>query len=343
MAWNAKTPEPSQTSPTRTSYTLEDKFAGLDVEENTGTFTRTEDLPGPWAAASTPPPKLQPPMPNRRNGPALPPLVTNFGSPGQKAGPASASASVPWIGQHHASVPRDPTHVSPIARKGFTAAPGPQADVWSSQKDLLMGGVPARTSSMHPHPGYLQNNPHAQAAAFLQQQQAQLQHLQQAMRNGAASPAYGLPPPPPPQPPSWSMYHPGPPSAGPGYGPPAPTQPTQQAGMSPVDVVAFAQSKGFNPPPHLVDLQPPNARFFVIKVRRALRSMQGVYVDTGAQSYTEEDVHKSIKYSIWTSTALGNKRLDKAFRENAELGKIFLFFSVNSSCVLRPLFLFFWR
>ena len=59
-------------------------------------------------------------------------------------------------------------------------------------------------------------------------------------------------------------------------------------------------------------LMPSQARFFVIK------------------SYTEEDVHKSLKYEIWSSTDPGNKRLDKAFRENMGRGPIYLFFSVNT-------------
>ncbi|KAI9615994.1 hypothetical protein H4Q26_011246 [Puccinia striiformis f. sp. tritici PST-130] len=50
------------------------------------------------------------------------------------------------------------------------------------------------------------------------------------------------------------------------------------------------------------DTSPPSARFFVIK------------------SYTEEDVHKSLKYEIWASTDLGNKRLDRAFHESHESG-----------------------
>jgi len=70
----------------------------------------------------------------------------------------------------------------------------------------------------------------------------------------------------------------------------------------------------------LHDINPPNfpcnpkfAKFFVIK------------------SYSEDDVHKSIKYGIWTSTETGNKRLDKAYRDCASKGPIYLFFSVNSS------------
>lgn len=55
-------------------------------------------------------------------------------------------------------------------------------------------------------------------------------------------------------------------------------------------------------------------RFFVIK------------------SYSEDDIHRSIKYEIWCSTEHGNKRLDQAFHEREkENGVVYLFFSVNSS------------
>ncbi|KAJ6816646.1 uncharacterized protein M6B38_273680 [Iris pallida] len=60
-----------------------------------------------------------------------------------------------------------------------------------------------------------------------------------------------------------------------------------------------------------------NAKFFVIK------------------SYSEDDVHKSIKYNVWSSTSSGNKRLDIAYEEaqNEKPRKcpLFLFFSVNAS------------
>ncbi|XP_043070289.1 YTH domain-containing family protein [Drosophila grimshawi] len=57
-----------------------------------------------------------------------------------------------------------------------------------------------------------------------------------------------------------------------------------------------------------------SARFFVIK------------------SYSEDDIHRSIKYEIWCSTDHGNKRLDDAFKErHKEGGNVLLFFSVNSS------------
>ncbi|KAG2704230.1 hypothetical protein I3760_06G175200 [Carya illinoinensis] len=63
-----------------------------------------------------------------------------------------------------------------------------------------------------------------------------------------------------------------------------------------------------------------NAKFYIIK------------------SYSEDDVHKSIKYDVWSSTPNGNKKLDAAFRdaeakatEKSSRCPIFLFFSVNGS------------
>lgn len=61
------------------------------------------------------------------------------------------------------------------------------------------------------------------------------------------------------------------------------------------------------------DLNLRNAKFFIIK------------------SYSEDDIHRSIKYSIWCSTEHGNKRLDNAFRQQEDKGPIYLFFSVNRS------------
>lgn len=53
------------------------------------------------------------------------------------------------------------------------------------------------------------------------------------------------------------------------------------------------------------------------------------------KSYSEDDIHKSIKYNVWASTPNGNKRLDAAYQEAqkrmAEKGSkcpVFLFFSV---------------
>ncbi|XP_039137180.1 YTH domain-containing protein ECT4-like isoform X1 [Dioscorea cayenensis subsp. rotundata] len=58
------------------------------------------------------------------------------------------------------------------------------------------------------------------------------------------------------------------------------------------------------------------AKFFIIK------------------SYSEDDIHKSIKYSVWASTPNGNKKLDSAYQEAQSLADgcpVFLFFSVNTS------------
>merc|ERR1719510_384373 len=65
--------------------------------------------------------------------------------------------------------------------------------------------------------------------------------------------------------------------------------------------------------PKSFDLNPKNARYFVIK------------------SFSEDDIHRSIKYEIWCSTEHGNKRLDAAFRERNSKGPIYLLFSVNGS------------
>uniref|UniRef100_A0A1J3EST0 YTH domain-containing family protein n=1 Tax=Noccaea caerulescens TaxID=107243 RepID=A0A1J3EST0_NOCCA len=56
------------------------------------------------------------------------------------------------------------------------------------------------------------------------------------------------------------------------------------------------------------------------------------------KSYSEDDIHKSIKYNVWSSTLNGNKKLDNAYQESKKKvseksGKcpVFLFFSVNAS------------
>ncbi|KAK1262843.1 hypothetical protein QJS04_geneDACA009467 [Acorus gramineus] len=52
------------------------------------------------------------------------------------------------------------------------------------------------------------------------------------------------------------------------------------------------------------------------------------------KSYSEDDVHKSVKYNVWASTQVGNKKLDVAYKEAQEKPggcPVFLFFSVNTS------------
>lgn len=68
-----------------------------------------------------------------------------------------------------------------------------------------------------------------------------------------------------------------------------------------------------------------DAKFFIIK------------------SYSEDDVHKSIKYNVWASTQNGNKKLDAAYQEAQQMGAgacpVFLFFSVS---IYTQFFLIFW-
>ena len=59
-----------------------------------------------------------------------------------------------------------------------------------------------------------------------------------------------------------------------------------------------------------------STRFFVVK------------------SYSEDDVHKALKYRCWSSTVGGNRKLDAAFRAccaQSPPGRLLIFFSVNSS------------
>ncbi|KAJ4886222.1 evolutionarily conserved C-terminal region 1 [Raphanus sativus] len=55
------------------------------------------------------------------------------------------------------------------------------------------------------------------------------------------------------------------------------------------------------------------AKFFVIK------------------SYSEDDVHNSIKYGVWSSTPTGNKKLNAAYQESSPDCPVYLLFSVNAS------------
>ena len=64
----------------------------------------------------------------------------------------------------------------------------------------------------------------------------------------------------------------------------------------------------------LIDSINSNCKFFVIK------------------SFSEEDVHKSIKYNVWSSSKDGNLTLSNAFRITEEnKGNVYLFFSCNGS------------
>ncbi|CAK7339786.1 unnamed protein product [Dovyalis caffra] len=70
----------------------------------------------------------------------------------------------------------------------------------------------------------------------------------------------------------------------------------------------------YNQPDFVIEYN--DAKFFIIK------------------SYSEDNVHKSIKYGVWASTPNGNRKLDAAYREAKEKQDpcpVFLLFSVNAS------------
>ncbi|KAJ3021999.1 hypothetical protein HKX48_007278 [Thoreauomyces humboldtii] len=83
-----------------------------------------------------------------------------------------------------------------------------------------------------------------------------------------------------------------------------PDPPVQRA------IAEFVASRNINPLPRHFDSRPDNARYFVIKSNSAV------------------NIHAAIRYGLWSSTELGNRRLDNAYATGAP---IFLFFSVTSS------------
>ncbi|CAB3386703.1 Hypothetical predicted protein [Cloeon dipterum] len=115
----------------------------------------------------------------------------------------------------------------------------------------------------------------------------------------------------PPQPDFCSMAQPPPPLPQLQSQIPSPLAPSVPAPSHPI-LDELREKNNYNPTDY--DLSAKGARFFVIK------------------SYSEDDIHRSIKYEIWCSTEHGNKRLDAAFREReAAKGSVLLFFSVNGS------------
>lgn len=103
-----------------------------------------------------------------------------------------------------------------------------------------------------------------------------------------------------------------------GSGPAGPLQQSQPVAL-PADSLANPVRLDFNPVQY--ELSPPSStRFLVIK------------------SFTEDDVHRSIRHGIWASTDKGNQRLDRVYKEchqeasgRNEEPKVLLFFSVNGS------------
>ncbi|XP_026484438.1 YTH domain-containing family protein 3 isoform X1 [Vanessa tameamea] len=134
----------------------------------------------------------------------------------------------------------------------------------------------------------------------------------------AAAPMQRGPPPQHQPPQAWAHAPRAPPPHQPRPSHPVPPLPAQTVVSAPAPATAhpvleeLRVKNEYNPKEF--DLSAPLTRFFVIK------------------SYSEDDIHRSIKYEIWCSTEHGNKRLDAAFRDRErEGGAVFLFFSVNGS------------
>ena len=75
---------------------------------------------------------------------------------------------------------------------------------------------------------------------------------------------------------------------------------------------------------HLLDINTRNA-----SLSKILNSKSKFFV---IKSFSEEDVHKSIKYGVWSSSKNGNLTLNNGFNITKEKnGNVYLFFSCNGS------------
>ena len=75
---------------------------------------------------------------------------------------------------------------------------------------------------------------------------------------------------------------------------------------------------------HLIDINQKNQ-----KIVESINSNSKFFV---IKSFSEEDVHKCIKYNVWSSSKDGNLTLSNAFRITEEKkGEVYLFYSCNGS------------
>ena len=84
------------------------------------------------------------------------------------------------------------------------------------------------------------------------------------------------------------------------------------------------------------DLSATNGSHAAVKNQYNLADFAETYSEAKffiIKSYSEDDVHKSIKYNVWASTPNGNKKLDAAYQEAKEKSSetpVFLLFSVSN-------------
>ncbi|CAG9318904.1 unnamed protein product [Blepharisma stoltei] len=90
--------------------------------------------------------------------------------------------------------------------------------------------------------------------------------------------------------------------------------PLQALDVSDIPPITSQELQQLNPQDFECNLM--NARFFIMK------------------SQCEDDVHKSVKYGIWTSSYENNNKMNHVFREANGMMPIYLFFSVINSGML---------
>jgi hypothetical protein len=191
-------------------------------------------------------------------------------------------------------------HLPPVQTIASTAASMDAIGTWEAKNGSAVKTPPAAHSHSHSQHHQSHHQPPPPPS----------QRPERPAPPSSQQPAHHQPPPPQQQ--SWARSQPPLPTpsaraggdGGAGVGPPAlPAHPVLDK---------LRVENNYNPKEF--DLNPRNARFFIIK------------------SYSEDDIHRSIKYSIWCSTEHGNKRLDTAFKQHEKTGgQIFLLFSVNGS------------
>ncbi|KAH9852680.1 YT521-B-like domain-containing protein [Lenzites betulinus] len=277
----------------------------LEINQQYGNVPQGQSAHPPRFNPSHPPPVQAPGLRSGNGGGPTSrklQLVTDLDSRNNQGSVQSASAYVPPIG-HGLSQAGQPLNrddqqqqqqSQPHHRdRAFTASGGTP---WDNKERLLVGRASNPSLQQLYQQGKLAGDGNGQGIPSVPSIPSQYLNQGQAPRMGTAAPGNNV------------------------GGQPGPKQNQGQGGpngsnesyiASPIDVPTLIATKGYNPVEF--DTRPGFARFFVIK------------------SYTEDDVHKSLKYEIWSSTDPGNKRLDKAFKETAGRGPIYLFFSVNAS------------
>ncbi|XP_050306982.1 YTH domain-containing family protein 3-like isoform X2 [Anthonomus grandis grandis] len=297
----------TQAMPDNSLKGVEHAMQNLDLKSSSDSKDLSQQKKATWASIASQPAKPQLPMPSqglKKKGPGMPPGPIVPGKHNIDIGTWETNKStppqIPLAMVPSAPLPLPPQQQpKPVPPPVTGILPPPQAPAG-----------PVRAAWTGPPPQQPQPAPQPR-------QPAQAPRGPQLPMQGppAAAPAFQQPPPmmpahlPPPQvpPPNTHIQQsimPAPvtmimPNTAPG-----------QQGNHPV-LEELREKNNYNPTEF--DLSAPNARFFVIK------------------SYSEDDIHRSIKYEIWCSTEHGNKRLDHAYRDREGNGCVYLFFSVNGS------------